>query len=237
MEVSSFSTGRRYPQIFVTQQDFPTAIWLLERTPEGVTNPNIQSAIALQPIDAAVGRPVMELEVCHQRHWQVNDHCPWFLLEKIDPPSPAKVGGNNPHPDLFDRLQDDRSLRFDLFLSTQKAYVFLDSLPYGCADLANRKTVLASGAAIDPPPTPPTAGPVTVSFGDVEYHAGAESGYFQIYSPFHLAHQLYETVRHFDYIAYSSNVPAPPWDEHAHPCATQMYGGGHAGTQTPESGN
>jgi hypothetical protein len=236
MEVTSFSTGRRYPQIMISEQDFLTSQWLLERSSDS-TNTHIGSTMILQPIDSGSGRPVAELELCSQRNWQVNDQCPWFLLEKNDSPSSSETGPNNPHPDLFDRLQDDRSARWDLYASTERAYVFLDSQPYACVDLTNRKATESSGQAILPTPTPPKVGAVTVAFGDVMYHAGAEAEYFTNFSPFHLEHMLFETVRHFDYVGFKSNEDAPAWDESRFPCITQMFSGGDAGTQTPESGN
>ncbi len=88
-----------------------------------------------------------------------------------------------------------------------------------------------------PTPAPPKAGPVTVAWGDVAYHVGVETDYFDIYSKFHLDHLHYETVRHYDYIGFKSNEPAPAWDETRFPCITQMYQGGNSGTQTPEVGN
>ncbi|HTB77767.1 MAG TPA: hypothetical protein VK762_31195 [Polyangiaceae bacterium] len=236
MEVTSFSTGRRYPQIMISEQDFETSQWLLERSAD-TANPHIGSTMILQPIDSGNGRPVAELELCSQRNWQVNDQCPWFLLEKNDPATPSQTGPNNPHPDLFDRLQDDRSARWDLYASTERAYVFLDSQPYACVDLAHRKATESSGAPIVPTPTPPKDGTVTVAFGDVMYHAGAEADYFTNFSPFHLNHELFETVRHFDYIGWKSGESAPAWDESRFPCITQMFSGTTAGTQTPESGN
>jgi hypothetical protein len=236
MEVTSFSTGRRYPQIMISEQDFVTSQWLLERGGDQLDT-HIGSTMILQPIDSGLGRPVAELELCSQRGWQVNDQCPWFLLEKNDPPNVNDTGINNPHPDLFDRLQDDRSTRWDLYTSTSRAYIFIDSLPYACVDFTDRKATTSDGKAIAPTPVPPKAGTVTVSFGDVQYHAGAESDAFTIYSPFHLEHELFESTRHYDYIGFKSNEPAPAWDEGRFPCITQMYSGGTTGTQTPESGD
>jgi hypothetical protein len=238
MEVTAFSTGRRYPQIMISEQDFMTSQWLLERSSDNLnaTNPNSGATLIVQPFDADIGRHVVELELCDHRNWQVNDQCPWFLLEKTDPPSATTLGPNVPHPDMFDRLQDDRSARFDVFASTQKAYVFVDSLPYACVDLAHRNTV-SNGKAIVPTPAPPKAGPVTVAWGDVAYHVGQETDYFNAYSLFHLNHLHYESVRHYDYIGFKSGEPAPAWDQTRFPCITQMYQGGNAGTQTPETGN
>jgi hypothetical protein len=234
MEASSFSTGRRYPQIMISEQDLLTTQYLLERTPADATNSHIQPVLVFNPIDSGVGRHVVEIELCNNRGWQVNNHCPWFLLEEQNRTSADKLGPWAPHPELFDRFQDDRSVRYDLYVSTQKAYVFVDSQPYGCVDLAHRSNKDKDGAPINPQPAPPKAGAVTVTFGDVLYHAGAEQGYYQSYSAFHLKHMLYETVRHFDYIGYNSGDPAPGWDEKAIPCVTGMHQGGGAGTQTPE---
>ena len=237
MEVSAFSTGRRYPQIIISQQDMLTAHYLLDRTPADTTNANIAPVLLFHPIDSGVGRHVLELELCSQRAWQVNNHCPWFLLENADPPSPKGLGPHDGHPDLFDRLQDDRSTRFDLYVSTARAYAFVDSRPYGCVDFTQRKAILPNGSPMSPSPAPPSAGPVTVTFGDVLYHSGAESGYFDLYSDFHLQHMIYETARHYDYLGFKSNVPQPAWNEAAFPCITQMYSGGDAGTQTAEQAN
>ncbi|HVU05900.1 MAG TPA: hypothetical protein VHE30_29325 [Polyangiaceae bacterium] len=233
MEVSSFTTGRRYPQIMISTQDMMTAQFLLDRTNDQ-KNTNIQPVIVMNPFDSGVGRHIVEIELCNTRPWQVNNHCPWFLLEAQDRTDKSKLGKWSPHPDPLDRFQDDKGVRYDLYVNTKKAYLFLDSQPYGCVDIEHRTTTDFGGATIDPQPAPPQPGPVNVTFGDVLYHAGAEAGYFQIYSPYHLKHLMYETTRHFDYIAYNSGEPAPGWDEKAIPCVTQMHNGGGAGTQTPE---
>ena len=246
MEVSSFSTGRRYPQIMVSTQDMITSQWLLDRTPEGNgiplaggegaapdPNPSIKPVLVINPIDSDIGRPILEVELCNQRPWEVNDHCPWFLLEE-QTATTLPIGAWTPRPDLFDRFQDDRSARFDVFASTQKVYVFLDSLPYGCVDIAHKTAKDVAGSPINPVPASPSAGPVTVMFGDVNYHEGAEGGYFQLYSSFHMKHELFENLRNFDYVGFSSNVPAPPWNESVQPCATQMHQGDDSGIQSPE---
>ena len=88
-----------------------------------------------------------------------------------------------------------------------------------------------------PTPAPPKAGPVTVAWGDVAYHVGQETDYFTIYSQFHLNHLHYESVRHYDYIAFKSGEPARRGTRPRFPCITQMYQGGNSGTQTPETGN
>ncbi len=234
MEASSFTTDRRYPQIVISQQDFMTGEWLLKRS--SITpNPAVQPFVLVQPFDAGPGKMVVEVELCSQRGWAVNDHCPWFLLEKLDPPARGQVGPNNPHPDAHDHLQHDDSARFDVYLSTKRAYVFFEDEPYGCADIENHTASDPSGGAIAPAPAAPPAGPVTVAFGDVHYHPAAESGELGLAGPFGIAHMFIDSVRHFDYVGWKSGVAAPAWDESRFPCIRQMHQGGNAGPQQPEN--
>jgi hypothetical protein len=234
MEASSFTTDRRYPQIVISQQDFMTGEWLLKRS--SITpNPAVQPFVLVQPFDAGPSKMVIELELCNQRGWAVNDHCPWFLLEKGDPPAKGQLGPNNPHAEAHDHLQHDDSARFDVYLSTKRAYVFFEDEPYGCADIANHTLTDPSGGAISPPPAPPPTGPVTVAFGDVHYHPTAEGGELGLVGPFGISHMFMNTIRHYDYVGFKSGVPAPPWDETRFPCIRQMHQGGNAGPQHPES--
>ena len=102
--------------------------------------------------------------------------------------------------------------RFDLWLSTQTAYVFLDGLPYGCATLTKA----------------PVAGPVTVTLGDVLYHSVVDEAVVHIqskagsYMSFHYLHQLNETRRQFDNFEFSSNQGPPAWDQGRFPCAMTL---------------
>jgi hypothetical protein len=234
MEASSFATDRRYPQIVVAGQDFMTNEWLLHSS---TITPNtaIKPFLIMQPFDAGPGREIMEIELCNQRGWAVNDHCPWFLLDKLDQPSDGTLGPYNPHDEPHDHLQNDDSGRFDVYLSTQRAYVFFEDQPYACADLADRSTTDPSGATISPPTAPPPAGSVSVAFGDVHYHPAAENYDLIAVDPFNLNHMLIDTVRHYDYVGFKSGEGAPSWDETRFPCIRQMHQGGNAGPQTPES--
>ncbi|HTB76081.1 MAG TPA: hypothetical protein VK762_22685 [Polyangiaceae bacterium] len=234
MEASSFTTDRRYPQIVVSTQDFMTSEWLIQRS--SVTpNKNVQPVLFMQPFDAGPGRMIMEIELCNEREWAVNDHCPWFLLDRQDQPSDSQLGTIGAHPEPHDHLQNDDSARFDVYLSTKRAYVFFEDQPYACADIADRATTDPSGATITPPTAPPPAGTVSVGFGDVHYHPAAESGELGTVGPFNINHMFMDTVRHYDYVGWKSGVPAPTWDETRFPCIKQMHQGGNAGPQSPES--
>ena len=131
--------------------------------------------------------------------------------------------------------QNDDSARFDVYLSTQRAYVYFEGEPYACADIAGRSSADPSGATISPPTAPPPAGPVSVGFGDVHYHPAAESGELGMVGPFNINHMFIDTVRHWDYLGFKSGEPAPTWDETRFPCVRQMHQGGNAGPQNPES--
>ncbi len=234
MEVSAFTTDRRYPQIVISTQDFMSSEWLLQRS--SITpNKAIQPVVFVQPFDTGPGRMVVELELCNQREWAVNDHCPWFLLERQDQPSEGKEGPIGPHPEPHVHLQNDDSARFDVYLSTSRAYIFFEDEPYGCVDITDRTTSDPSGAAITPPTASPPAGPVSIGFGDVHYHPAAESGELGVVGPFNINHMFMDTVRHYDYLGFKSGEPAPAWDETRLPCVTQMHQGGNAGPQSPES--
>ena len=142
LEVTAFSTGGRYPQIMISEQDFMTSQWSLERSSDNLnaTNPNSGATLIVQPFDADIGRHVVELELCEHRNWQVNDQCPWFLLEKTDPPSANALARTCLTRTCSTGCKTTvRAL--DVFASTQRAYVFVDSLPYACVDLAHRNTV------------------------------------------------------------------------------------------------
>lgn len=233
LDVNAFTTGRRYPQIVVSQQDFLTSEWLLNASAETLTtsqqaDPWIQPVLLLQPFQAQPN--VLEIELCNQRAWQVNNQCPSIRLENVDPPAGKYAdyahGANfTPHPVPMDNEQADDSVRLELYLSTSRAYVFFEGLPYGCADLANRTSTDPSGNPIVPTPAQPS-GPVTVAFGNVLYHPAVEDNAYLINSAFYDDDELLGDLRHYDYFAFKSNVEGPAWDETRFPCTTQMHQGG-----------
>ncbi len=233
LDVSSYTTTRRYPHIVVSQQDFMTSQWLLNASAETLStaqqaDPWIQPVLILQPFAAQPN--VLEIELCNQRAWQVNNQCPSIRLENVDPTpgqSAAYARGANytPHPPPLEHEQADDSARYELYLSSTKAYVFFEGQPYGCADLANRTSTDPGGTPIMPTPASPS-GTVSVAFGDVLYHPAAEDNVYAIDSAFHIEHSILGDLRHFDYFAFKSNVDAPVWDESRFPCAKQMHEGG-----------
>ncbi len=188
MEVDAISTGRRYPQLLISDRDAPIQYTL----PQGRT-------LVIQPRGETTAWwdfPVdYELQVCKHRNWDVNDQCPVYDLHKL-----ATAAGNRlaPHAELGDAITADRGVRFDVYASTNRVYLFLDKQPYGCA-------ILPADAA-------PT-GPVTVTYGDVLYHSAVDHVF-----AYHAAHLQTDTRRHFDNLGFSSGVAAPAWDETRLPC-------------------
>jgi hypothetical protein len=188
MEVDIVTTGRRYPQILVSDRDWP----IQEQLVNGTT-------LVFQSFNDPPQR--LDIELCDHRVWEVNNQCPRFPMENAAAPNlPWR-----PQPEVNEYMGVDRRARIDAYASTQRAYLFLDGQPYGCANLPAGRM---------------PAGPVTVTFGDVLYHSGID-----VTDPpfaFHRAHQYTETRRHFDEIGFKSGVPAPLWDEAKLPCTATM---------------
>ena len=185
MEVDIFGTDRRYPQILVSDRSWPVQ----EQLVDGAT-------LVFQTFSTAPQR--MDIELCDHRNWEVNDQCPRFVVENGHDLS----GPFRPQPEVSEHMGVDRRARVDVYASTLRAYLFLDGLAYGCADLPEGQM---------------PAGPATVTFGDALYHSGVDvpDPYFR----FHQEHMHLETRRHFDEIGFISGVAAPPWDESLLPCA------------------
>ncbi|MDB4989419.1 MAG: hypothetical protein JWN04_4597 [Myxococcaceae bacterium] len=184
MEVTSISTGRRYPQILISDRSAP----IQDVLDQG--NTVLLEVFRNWP-------NYLELQVCDHRPWDVNNQCPFFqFYEQQD--SARKVTGLAPVEEMGELTSNDVRTRFDLFLSTKRAYVLVNRKPYGCVDLP------ASGIP---------RGPVTVTWGDVLYHSDADSPY-----GFHAKHQQYDTERHFDNLGFSSGVAEPAWNHDILPC-------------------
>jgi hypothetical protein len=191
-EVASFTTGRRYPQILISDRDTPVQIHLAEG-----------NTLVLQTFGDWPN--VYQLEVCDHKNWDVNDQCPAFDFyhQFTDAANPDTVSGLAPVPEVGEHVGLDRSTLLEIYASTKRAYLFLDGLPFGCADL-------------------PTAGvpkgPVTVSFGDVLYHSSADALFDFTGKKLH-----HDTVRHFDNLGFKSNVASPKWDETRFPCTSTLH--------------
>ncbi len=117
MEVDIFGTGRRYPQILVSDRSWPVQ----EQLVDGAT-------LVLQTFYDAPQR--MDIELCDHRTWEVNNQCPRFPIEngRFDLPW-------RPQPEVSEHMGVDRRARIDVYASTERAYLFLDGQAYGCASL------------------------------------------------------------------------------------------------------
>jgi hypothetical protein len=144
MEVDSVTTTRRYPQILISDRDYP----IQPALPQGMT-------LVVQTFDEYP--PRIDIELCDHRIWEVNNQCPHFTTQPIqgDPAKPALP----PHAEVGDRTGVDRRNQFEVYASTDKVYVLLDGAPWGCAIL---------------PPGKMPGGPVTVTYGDVLYHSAVD---------------------------------------------------------------
>lgn len=186
MEVSMLSTGRRYPQILISDVDVPVQYNL----PQGNT-------LVVQTFQDWPN--TYEVQVCDHRDWDVNNQCPAYETFRVESGS-GDVEALAPVPEIGELSGSDHRVAFDVYASTKRVYLFLEKQPYACVDLP------ASGV--------PAAGPVTVTFGDVLYHSGADEGVMG----FHEEHMKLEMRRQWDNLGFSSGQPAPLWDENRLPC-------------------
>jgi hypothetical protein len=186
MQVDMVSTQRRYPQLLISDQDWPVqdnlekGSTVLVQTFGGIT----------MPIEG-------QIQFCDHRTWDVNNQCPMYDLQRL---GEADARFLSPRPEINGFSGVDRTVRFDVYVSTARAYLFTNDQPYACVDLPRDR--LAPGAA-------------TVTFGDVLYHSGAD---LEAWYPFHLAKLHNVTSRHYSNLAFSSEVSAPTWDESRIPC-------------------
>jgi hypothetical protein len=191
MEVDSYTSGRRYPIIMISDQEAPIE-WTMDKG----------NALAVQTFPDWPN--TYQLEVCDHRHWDVNDHCPRFdMYHLTKPDDPGTVTGLTAGPEIGEHVGVDRATRWDVYFSTRRAYLLIDGEPFGCADLP------AAGVP---------KGPVTVTFGDVLYHSGADAHL----QGFHKEHLQLFTRRHFDNMGFKSGVAAPAWNEARFPCVSRL---------------
>lgn len=146
---------------------------------------------------------VVDVQLCDHRTWEVNDHCPNYSLQTV------QYAGEDALAPLHQvEGGADQSHRFDVYASTSRVYVFVDNKPYGCAEVD----------------APLVAGPATVTFGDVQYHAEIDYIYggvsFPQWWPF-ASSKLRHTRRHFDNLGYAAGLPAPSWNHQKFPCTTE----------------
>ncbi len=202
MDVTAVSTLRRYPQLIITDlgptspTDTPVAFHM---EPDSAT---FARSLVLQVFEDFPN--VLHLQVCDRRVWDVNDQCPAYdFFKRYD--SNGAITSIAPHADLNEHAGIDRATRFEMFASTQRAYVFLDGEPYGCADLP-------SGAA--------PSGRAFVTFGHVLYHSGVDHTL-----SYTNAHEQTISTRHYDNLGFKSGASLPAWDHQRFPCvpANQLH--------------
>jgi hypothetical protein len=191
METDDYSTARRYPQILISDQEAPVQYAL--------QNGHTLVLETIGEISPSNDWPIdYRLEICNLRTWDVNNQCPGYDFYHIKDSS-GKTVNLAPNDEVGEHGSVDHRVRFDLFTSTQRSYIFLDGRPYACAILPSMGI---------------PSGSVTVTWGDVLYHSGVDHTY-----AFHAAHMQREQRRHFDNLGFTSGGAAPTWDESRLPCA------------------
>jgi len=230
------STGRRYPQIMITNvplmADPPADAGNIDLVPVHTrlgtfpyqrVGPDMMAGtaddlapeggrtIVVQPFG---GYQETQIEFCDTRGWGVSQQC-----------SQANVYGHHagdyhdtwtqpwtPMPVQGAMAGYDRPVQFDVYASTDRVYVLMDGRPAGCA-------VLPAGRM--------PAGAVTVAYRAVIYHSGID----ETVTPettghaYEHAYSLMHSDRHMDDFGIELNASAPAWDETAMPCGTRWYGG------------
>lgn len=195
--VDIVGTGRRYPQLIVSDREAPVQ--------EGFSDPN-QNSLLVQTITGPQLR--LEAQAIHGlaangKPWDINNQAPEHIF----------TGHRNddvmrPNDPIFEHAGMDRQTTFDAYISGERLYVYFDGQPAGCTFY---------------PPEFQLEGPVTVTFGDVIYHEGAEDEEVcQGPRPYTFLnkHQCRETRRHFDDLGWKNAVEPPMWDETKLPCLT-----------------
>lgn len=222
MSVELPSTNRRYPQIWIT--DTPLGDPATEEThkvpfierlgprPFEMLPPGPYHTIVAQTF--GVG-PELQIQFCDLRGWGVSAQCPKANIYGF-PAGNDKAKGDQPPwlplPVAGDYAGMDRPVKFDVYASTKRVYMFLEDKPAGCAVLPEGKF---------------PAGPVTVIFGVAAYHMEidefvvGENSSQQYWRRFSLAH----TDRKLDDLGVKSGATLPAWDETIMPCGSDYYAG------------
>jgi hypothetical protein len=225
------STGRRYPQIMITTAPLmpdpaPDAGNIdnvplhnrLGQVPYQLVGPDMKpgtaddlppqgaQSIVVQPFG---GYQETQIEFCDTRGWGVSQQC-----------NRANVYGFHagdyqttwkqawlPVPVQGDIAGYDRPVRWDVYASTSRVYVYMDGKPSACA-------VLPEGRM--------PAGAVTVAYRAVIYHCGidetitpADTGH-----QYEHQHSLCHSDRHMDDFGIELAAPAPAGDETVQPSGT-----------------
>lgn len=199
MEVDSVTTSRRYPQVIISDQGWPLR-----------TSLQNGYGIVVQPFGGEAERMHTEVQFCAHRLWEVNDQCPRWTLETLVDGAEEFLA---PQVRMNGLQGVDRTVRYDVYASTKRVYVFTNGEPYGCVEL----------------PDGFPAGTASVTFGDALYHSGVDLGAddatYSGWYPFHYEKMRTHTVRHWSNLAFTSGGLAPTWDHNRLPCeaASRMH--------------
>lgn len=120
VEVDLWSTGRRYPQLWISSAEAPVQDNMISAT-----------TLNLQMFGGWPSR--VEIQQCIDRFWDVNDQCPQFPLDRgefDDGPWP-------PRPPVGELSAPGMRMRMDLYASADRAYAFVGGIPWGCVDYPN----------------------------------------------------------------------------------------------------
>jgi hypothetical protein len=200
MLVDSFTTARRYPQIIIADANIPYPV------AQNMFSGNVMIA------QSFVDWPTeFMFEVCDHAAWEVNNQCGnegypdgrWvYDASNPDETQPIRL---RPVPDAYELTSGlDQSVRFEIYASTRRVYMFLDGHPYSCMEMPS------AGVPV---------GPVNIAFGDVLYHSGAED----THSDFVRTTDKGVSIRHFANLGFRSGVPEPGWDHERLPCQPASY--------------
>jgi hypothetical protein len=230
------STGRRYPQIMITDvplladpapdagniDNVPVHTRLgtfpYERVgPDGKAGtaddlpPTGGQSIVVQPFG---GYQETQIEFCDQRGWGVSQQCNRANVYGFHAGDYMQTWKQpwTAVPVEGDVAGYDRPVQWDVYASTQRVYVFMDNKPAACATLPAGRM---------------PAGDVTVAYRAVIYHCGID----ETITPDDTGHKyehdysLCHSDRHMDDFGIDLSAPAPAWDETLLPCGTKWYGG------------
>jgi len=220
MSVDIASTARRYPQIMIT--DAPVGdpakdesyrvpmAWHLGPTPQDHQPPGPYHTIIVQTFS---GQPELQIEFCDLRGWGVSQQCPRANIYGFHAGEFNDLGWTLPwlpNPVLGELVGMDRLVKFDVYASTEKVYVYIEDKPAGCA-------VLPAGRY--------PAGDVTINYGIAAYHIDADE-YVTRENPrdeYWSRTSVIHTDRKLDDLNIKSGVSLPPWDSRLK-CGDKWYG-------------
>jgi hypothetical protein len=220
MEVDHGTSSRRYPQLLITDQPPPVN--------HAMINGN---SLVLQTFPLSDGTPNILLQVCDHITWDVNAQCPFFQFHSRGVKSnTTTIKGVRPAASLSNTTSVEHRAKFDIYASSERAYIYYEDKPYGCADLSSLASLPAPLSVRGP-----GAGDVWVTFGDVLYHSDIDMNDACHVTPdtatpdpaicnFKDTHLRRVTQRHFDNLGFSSNVQLPTvWDHDRFSCTNILY--------------